>query len=118
MNQSTIEIMFSPSEWHETMCAHCTECDSCVSMADVPTCYGCLEKYYDEDGEPLPQNVYLPEPVKQDLLNLRGSAHEWIINTLSDPVRVISLTVAAGLAIGHLGYFGMVITAAVMGGSK
>jgi hypothetical protein len=74
MTEEVIESMFSSSDWKETLCAHCTEYDSCVSMADVPTCYGCLEKYYDANGDELPVNVYKPvetphgSPINPNLL--------------------------------------------------
>ena len=60
MLESTIESTFTSRDWHETHCAHCCEFDSCVSMADVPTCRECLEQFYDESGEPIELNVYQP----------------------------------------------------------
>lgn len=70
MKEETIQKVFSPRDWSEGFCAHCCEHGGCVSMADVPTCYGCLEKYYDEDGEALPPNVYQPnEPTIDELLS-------------------------------------------------
>lgn len=65
MNEQTIESTFTSRDWHEAFCAHCIEYGSCVSMADVPTCYRCLEKFYDESGEPIELNVY--QPTTQEL---------------------------------------------------
>jgi hypothetical protein len=71
MTEDTINSMFSANEWQDAACAHCCEYTGCVSMADVPTCYGCLEKYYDEDGDELPMNVYTPEPSAQLRTDIR-----------------------------------------------
>lgn len=90
MTEEVIESMFSSSDWHETLCAHCSEYDSCVSMADVPTCYGCLEKYYDANGDELPKNVY--KPVEKSILGL-------------DVMMLLSVVVSSavwGVAIGNL----------------
>jgi len=97
MLESTIESTFTSRDWHETTCAHCIEYGSCVSMADVPTCFHCLGKFYDEDGEPIELNVYQPETIKTGL-------HDFIINTLSDPPRVVCISAIVGIAIGNFIY--------------
>lgn len=51
MTEETISEMFPPYEWREAMCSGCVEYKGCVSMADDPVCYSCLESFYDDDGE-------------------------------------------------------------------
>lgn len=51
MTEETISEMFPPYEWREGLCSGCAEYKGCVTMADDPVCYNCLESYYDDDGE-------------------------------------------------------------------
>lgn len=51
MTEETINEMFPPYEWRPALCTGCAEYKGCVTMADDPVCYNCLESYYDDGGE-------------------------------------------------------------------
>lgn len=101
MTDTAINAMFSPYEWQDAECAHCCEFKGCVSMGGVPSCYECLEKYYDDDGNELPMNVYSPEPK-----SISGTS---LMLTLA----VIFAMIPLGFVLGNLASFAIVVIGGV-----
>ena len=46
-------------------------------------------------------------PPASNLNHLKGTVHEFLINTLSDPPRVLCLAIVAGVVIGNVAYEAM-----------